>query len=138
MVSTTDLLLISYPLFMTCKALKAPKTVKKQQFVEIAQIWYVVTTALLVDSITFGMMPFIDTFKSTLVLSVCLKPTRTAAYDSSRYINRKMQAAVMPILKKTVEFWPQIKSIFEKVSNLPDTFTETWPNMFGLAKPVAC
>lgn len=134
-MTITDLLLALYPFYLTCDALKSPKIVKKQQFVEIAQIWHVVATALWIDTVTFGMLPFVDTFKSIFVFCACWRPTRTAAFDFSCYINKQARAKALPIVQRAFKMWPQISLWTRKANSLCHKFTET--SWHHLAAPTA-
>lgn len=116
-LSIGDLLIVGYPFYCTCNALRAPSRIKKQEFVSLAQMWHVVATVLCLDALTFGCIPLMDVFKTTMVAASCFEPTKTVSYDVSRYIVDKSKAIVLPYAKNALQYIPGALRCLQKVQN---------------------
>ena len=103
MLSVQDAIVLLYVLHMTLHALKAPTKTKKDEFVRLSQIWLVVGSGILFDSLTWGMVPFADSIRLSLVAFVCFRQTRDAAATASIYLLERFYAHLFPVLFQIAE-----------------------------------
>lgn len=114
MLSFNDLFLLAYPLYLASIALRPSSRATKAHLTHLVRMWYVICVVLVLERLTFGVVPLFDAAKSFLILSTYAPATCDVSYEATRNVERRCVRTARYV-RRSAQFRTQLQKVYDVV-----------------------